>query len=354
MSDKTIVGVDVSKAWLDLCVADRSERIENTLEAVSAWLARVKPDLVGYEPTGGYERHLVSGLRRHGILFVRVHPNTVIAFRKSRGIKAKTDKIDARLIRDYVGDVLLRGGRHSTILGDERLQALVARRRQLADTLQAEQCRYQLATEPVVRDSLDTVIAVLKQGLDRLDEEIAAAVRANEDHAALCALLQTVCGIGPKGAPGLTAGVPELGLVSNKEISSLVGVAPHTHQSGKSRAHEATGHGRPDVRRILFNAARAAIRHPSPFKTFYDRLVQQNGRPGKVALVAVMRKILVTANAVARDRKPWNGAPQPEPSADHVGTLCRHHAEQTAHRAGRVKAGRLRPPRTARLGLEAA
>jgi len=129
----------------------------------------------------------------------------------------------------------------------------------------------------------------------------------------------------------LIADLPELGLLSAKQIAALVGLAPHTRRSGKTRYRETTGHGRPGIRRVLFNAARAAVRHPSLFKDFYDRLVTDNRRPGKVALTAVMRKILITANAVARDREPWHGGVA-------VGTPGRPHAEQTAHRAGRVKA----------------
>jgi hypothetical protein len=104
------------------------------------------------------------------------------------------------------------------------------------------------------------------------------------------------------------------------------------------RYREPTGHGRTGIRQALFNAARAAIRHPSPFKDFYDRLVSQNRRPGKVALIAVMRKLVITANAVARDRQPWHGLSQAMPQLSAVGTPSRPHGEPHARRAGRVKA----------------
>ena len=123
--------------------------------------------------------------------------------------------------------------------------------------------------------------------------------------AELARLMQTVNGVGPVTAATLLADLPELGLLSRREIASLVGLAPITRQSGKSNGHASVRHGRPGVRRVLFNAARAAIRHDGVFRDFYDRLVNQNHRPGKTALVAVMRKILVTLNAVARDQAPW-------------------------------------------------
>ena len=99
--------------------------------------------------------------------------------------------------------------------------------------------------------------------------------------------------------------LPELGRLTGKQIAALVGLAPRTRQSGKSAFRATTGHGRPGVRRVLFNAARAAIRWNPAMKAFYARLVETNKRPGKVALVAVMRKMHVILNAIARDKQPW-------------------------------------------------
>jgi len=176
------------------------------------------------------------------------------------------------------------------------------------------------------------------QHADTLESEIAAAIAGDHETARLAALLQTIHGIGPITAATLIADLPELGLLSAKQIAALLGLAPHTRRSGTMRYREPTGHGRAGLRQALFNAARAAIRHPSPFKAFYDRLVRQNRRPGKVALTAVMRKLLITANAVARDRQPWHGLRQTMPPPAAVGTPGRPHGAPRAHRAGRVKA----------------
>lgn len=336
MTDKPIVGVDVAKDWLDLCTGEaRIERIANREEAIAAWFDRVRPALVAFEPTGGYERRLVAALHQRAIVFVRVHPNRVIAFRESRGVKAKTDPIDARLIRAFTDDQLSRGALRPSLLGDERLRELAARRRQLVETLHAERCRLAVARTETVRASLEQVITVLRTSLDAVEADIAVAVAATPNGCQLNALLQTIFGIGRVVAATLIADLPELGLLSGKQIAALVGLAPRTRRSGKGRYHEPIGYGRPAVRQALFNAARAAIRHPSPFRDFYRRLVHDNHRPGKVALTAVMRKLLVTANAVARDRQPWHGH-QPEPRAG--GTECRPHGEPIAHPAGRVKA----------------
>jgi len=339
MTDKPIVGIDVSKGWLDVCIAGSAgvERIDNTAEAVDAWLDRIGPGLVAFEPTGGYERILAAAVRERSVPFIRVHPNDVIAFRKSRGIKAKSDPIDARLILDFVADTLSRRGWSGDVFGNDLLRALTARRRQLVAALQAERCRLSLAAVPAVRDSLELVIAALRHSLEALEAELSAAIAGDRETAQLAELLQTIHGIGPITAATLIADLPELGLLTAKQIAALLGLAPHTRRSGTMRYREPTGHGRAGVRQALFNAARAAIRHPSPFKDFFDRLVGQNRRPGKVALTAVMRKLVITANAVARDRQPWRGTqPKPQPRAD--GTKCRPHGEPIARRAGRVKA----------------
>jgi transposase len=307
MTDKPIVGSDVSKEWLDLAVAcdGKVERIANAEDAIDRWLERVKPSLVAFEPTGGYERVLQRCLRRRGILFVRVHPNEVIAYRKSRGIKAKTDRIDARLIADFAAEVLSRRGLKPSIAGDETLRELAARRRQIRDAIHAENCRLAIADAKAVRKSITLVIASLSRSLKAIDTEIRQHLKADVDASELQGLLQTVIGIGPIVSMTFLADLPELGHLSGKQIAALIGLAPITNQSGKSSGRDRTGYGRPAVRSVLFNAARAAIRHPSPFKDFYDRLVIEHRKPGKVALVAVMRKILVTANAIARDRQPW-------------------------------------------------
>ena len=308
--DKRIVGIDVAKHWLDICSADskRVERIDNTAEAIGAWLKRARPALVAFEPTGGYERTLQAILHESATAFVRVHPNDVVAFRKSRAVKAKTDQIDARLIAAFAAEELTRRGPRQPIVGDDALRELAARRRQLVNALHAERCRLAIAGNAAVRASLEAVIAALADSLDAIEAAFAARIAADPNTAKLADLLQTVKGVGPVTAMTLIADLPELGQLNGKKIAALVGLAPHTHRSGKTKRPERVGFGRPGVRRVLFNAARAAIRRETPMQAFYQRLVHKNRRPGKVALTAVMRKILVTLNAVARDRQPWRFA----------------------------------------------
>jgi transposase len=307
MQHKRILGIDVSKLWLDAALAGETAvtRIGNDKAAIARLLARLKPDLVAFEPTGGYERLLERVLREKGIGAVRLHPNDVVAYRKSRGIKAKTDRIDARLIAAFAADELVRRGPRPRLEGDPVLRELAARRRQLLHTIHAEDCRLAMAEQKSVRRSIGLVVAALGRSLKTLEAEIARHLQSNPKASRDAALLQSLIGIGPVVAMTLIADLPELGQLSGKKIAALAGLAPVTRRSGKTRYPERIGFGRPAVRQAMFNAARAAIRHPSPFRTFYDRLVEQNKRPGKVALAAVMRKLLVTANAILRDQTPW-------------------------------------------------
>jgi transposase len=302
-SGESLVGVDVSKAWIDICPSGttRVERVANTPEALAAWVARGRPTLVAMEPTGGYERALCWALAEAGVRYVKLHPNKILAFRKARGLRAKTDRIDAALIAQYLAEAKARADLPFAFRADERLRALAARRRQLAQARQAERCRADLASDALIRESLALVIGALSQSLDAIEEAIERHIAGDETFDRLAKALRSVRGVGPVVAATFIADLPELGHLSGKQIAALVGLAPQTNESGKRSRQAKIGHGRPLVRSVLFNAARAAIRHPSPLRDFYNRLVATNRRPGKVALTAVMRKILVIANAVARD-----------------------------------------------------
>lgn len=313
MDSKLFIGIDVSKDWLDIAVHERGHpvRIASTPAAIAAFVAGLADATVGlivFEPTGGYERALRRALVAAGVPFVRAHPNEVTAFRARRGVKAKTDRADAVLLAAFAALELSRRGLAPAIESDAVLAEMVARRRQLRDARAAESCRARRAEAPLVRDSLAAVIRLLSAELTALEAAIAARIATQADLAQREARLRTLKGVGPVTAATLIAELPELGRLSGKEIAALVGLAPRTRESGKHHGRATTGHGRSGVRAVLFNAARCAIRANPVMKTFYQRLVGPNHRPGKVALTAVMRKLLVTLNAIARDNQPWKHA----------------------------------------------
>ena len=156
--DKMMIGVDVAKEWVDIAVAGESRvrRIENCEQAIDAWLAEIGPGtvyLVAFEPTGGYERVVRRCLNRAKVAFAQVHPNEVVAFRRRRGIKAKTDRIDAKLLAAFAAEELARRELAAVPEADELLRELTARRRQLQTLLHAETCRRDVVDSAVVRKS---------------------------------------------------------------------------------------------------------------------------------------------------------------------------------------------------------
>jgi transposase len=159
-----------------------------------------------------------------------------------------------------------------------------------------------------VTRTLARVIKTLQTALDGLEAAIDAHIAADAELAAMARRMRTVRGVGPVTAHTMLGELPKLGRMSSKEIAALVGLAPRNRESGRRRGHASTGHGRPGVRCVLFHAARAAIRCNPVLRGFYERLTTLNRRPGKVALTAVMRKLLVMLNAMVRDRQDWKHA----------------------------------------------
>jgi transposase len=317
MSDKLYIGVDVSKGWIDVAMHGKPSpqppprRLPNTDAAIADWLDSLPTERIGlicYEPTGGYERCLVHGLRVHGLPSRRIHPNAVVAFRRYRGVTAKTDRQDARLLAECAA--LERHGHAlgQAVQGDETLRELAARRRQVMDMRQAEQCRLAMAHEARVKAGIEAMIRHLDTEIAALEAAIEAHIAASATLRRLAAVLRTFKGVGPVTVFTLLAELPELGTLSGKQIAALVGLAPRQCESGKRQGQARIGHGRPGVRRVLFNAARIAIRYNPAMRAVYERLREKNGRPGKVALTAVMRRILVILNAMARSLTPWSGA----------------------------------------------
>ena len=311
MHDKLYIGIDVSKDWIDIAIHGQPKaiRIGNCETAIGNWIATLVPQRIAlacFEPTGGYERVLRHCLRAAHLPFVRVHPNEVVAYRTMRGVKAKTDAKDAVLLSDFCAQELSARGTVA-IEVDEVLRELSARRRQLIGMRQAEHCRLATTAGAAALASIATVIQALGDSLIAIEAEIDSHIAASSALQTLAGNLRSFKGVGPVTVHTMLAELPELGRLTGKEIAALVGLAPRQNDSGKRRGRATTGHGRPGVRQVLFNAARAAIRFNPAMRGFFERLVTVNKRPGKVALIAVMRKILVILNAIARDGAPWKG-----------------------------------------------
>jgi transposase len=310
-----VVGVDVAKAHLDVVVLGAklgAERFDNDAEGHTALVAALQllgVALVVMEATGGYEAALACALQAAGLAVAVVNPKHARDFAKSMGRLAKTDRIDARTLAELAGvlarrDDLARFIRPLADVQQQQLAALVTRRRQLLTMLGSERQRLQLAV-PMVRPSIEAMIQAIRAQLDDLEAQMIAHVR--EHFADLDALLQSTRGIGPIASATLIAQLPELGRLNRREIAALVGVAPIANESGTSRGRRRVQGGRFEIRRVLYMATLTAARRNPVIKAFYQRLIA-TGKLPKVALVACMRKLLTTLNAMVRNNKPWDNS----------------------------------------------
>lgn len=304
MNGKRVIGIDVGKTWLDAsaegCV--RAQRYGNNAAGITALIEALDPagDIVVFERTGGWERNLEAALAHKAITWAVVHSQRVKAFRQVQGIKAKTDRIDARLLRDYGRDRLNAGKLRFGQREDVTLDCLMARQRQLKAMRHAESCRLATAALDEVRSSIERMIASLDEALTAITTELA---RHENEHPELAFREDTLCdqiGVAEQTARGLLAVLPELGRVDGKGITALGGLAPRVHESGSMRKRRGLAPGRTTVKVILFNPARTAMRFDPQIKEFCSRL-RARDKPGKVIMVAVMRKMLVQLNARLRD-----------------------------------------------------
>lgn len=302
------VGLDVSKAEIAVATFPvgaswTSATTPAAIDQLIARLVELRPDVVVVEATGGYERAVVAAAVAVGLPIAIVNPRQVRAFAKAVGQLAKTDAIDAALLALFGARVrpAIRP------LPDEETQALaalLARRRQLQDMLVSERQRLEKATTTPVRRDLRQHIRWLERRVDDVDADIDAAIKRSPMWRAKDDLLQSVPGIGPTVARTLLAELPELGQLDRRAIAALVGVAPFNRDSGRSRGHRFIRGGRASLRASLYMGALVAARHNPVLRAYYQRL-REAGKPGKVALVAVMRKLLTIVNAMMKHQSKW-------------------------------------------------
>lgn len=301
------IGIDVSKHALEWSVGPegRIQHARNEPRPVAQLVRRLvelDPARIVVESTGGYERRLVLKLAEAGLPVVVVNPRRVRSFGQGMGILAKTDAIDARLLALFGEKV--EPPIRPILQGTERLLAdLVARRRQLVGMIVAEKSRRDTASEPV-RRTIESLLQTLKTHVRDLDRKIEKTLLEDTERSELSELLQTVPGVGPGVARTLLIDLPELGHLSRREISSLVGVAPFAKDSGTVRGSRRIRGGRASVRTALYLAAMTASRFNPVLRELYERL-RQAGKPPKLAFVAVARKLLTILNAIAREKTAW-------------------------------------------------
>jgi transposase len=308
--DAAYVGIDVSKARLDVCVRPSGEafvvtRDDKGLAELVERLRVLAPRLIAVEATGGYETVVAAAIGGAGLPLAVVNPAQVRHYAQALGKRAKTDPLDAEVIARFAEATRP----EPRALPDEASQALaelVTRRRQIIGMMVAERQRATRLPRRL-RKSCERVIRMLEKELAALDIDIDTTVRGSPAWRATEDLLASVPGIGSITARVLIAELPELGRLDRRAVASLVGVAPFTRQSGQWRGKSFIAGGRRSVRASLFVATMAAVRHNPTIRDFRLRLLAA-GKPKMVAMIACMRKLLTILNAIIREQKPWQPA----------------------------------------------
>jgi transposase len=303
---ESIIALDVSKDRLDGLDADTGEvfQVENSAAGWAALARRGRGRAVQFvlEASGGYERPVIHDLCAAGLSVRLVDPRKVRLFARASGRWAKNDRLDAEMIAAYARAIP--GAERQIDPAQERLAELASYRRQLLAeqtmvTNQAETLR-----DPELRRLTARRLAALKAQIVRIDKRIAEHIDASPTLRDKARMLLSIPGVGDVLCSAFLAFLPELGQLGRRQVAALVGVAPMDNDSGRRKGARSIYGGRPALRSILYMAALAAARFNKPLAAFYSRL-RNAGKKPKVAIVAVMRKLVVMANALIRDQRVY-------------------------------------------------
>jgi len=309
--ERLFVGIDVSKARLDVHVRPQNESFSVSSDdaGIAMLLGRLSglaPTLVALEATGGYEASVAAALAHAGVPVAVVNPRQIRDFARATGQLAKTDGLDAQVIARFAEAIQP----PVRALASEQAQALaelVARRRQLVEMLTAELNRQRQVSQRAIQQRITAHVTWLRRAIAEIEDDIQRLIRSSPVWRAKEDLLTSAPGIGDVTAHALIADLPELGQLDRRRIAALVGVAPFTRESGQWRGRRMIGGGRAAVRTALYMATLVAIRYNPRIGAIYRRLTEA-GRPKKVAIIAAMRKLVTILNAMLRDHRPWQTA----------------------------------------------
>jgi transposase len=311
-NDLVVAGIDVAKDKVDVCIRSLSLRrtFASTAEGrreLASWLRRKKVGKVVMEASGGYEREWAKALREKDVEVRIVDPKRVRRFAQSAGRLAKNDAIDAEMIT-WFGETFGEAKGQAYDAAREKLVQIVHARQGLLDLQTSLQNRGEHAAPEVVQKMRGRLLKKIALELAGLEAAITAMIKATAHFAELAKIIESVPGLGETTAAGLIAAMPELGQVSNRAISALLGVAPYDDDSGKRRGERQIKGGRRKVRNLFYMACLgAATRHNPVLKAFYQRLLAK-GKQKKVALVACMRKLIVILNIMIARGEKWDAS----------------------------------------------
>lgn len=311
MSLSIAAGIDAGKFSLDLAIvggrAVRSLRTANDPSGIAAIVSLLRRHAVGrvvLEAVGPYAAALVRTLADAGFEVGLVNPKRIKAFREAEGGRAKTDRLDARLIARFA---LLMNEPLRPIPSEEQrlIKALATRRRQIVEIIAMEKTRLKQAIDPLILDSHRRSIELLAVERKAIEAELDRRIEADPTLLSKRAQLISIPGIGKQIASVVLTEMPEIGTLNRRSAASLAGLAPHPNQSGAMPGRNAIGGGRPCLRAAFYMAALSAIRHDPHCKAEYQ-VMRAQGKPAKVAIIAIARKHLALANALIRHGKLYD------------------------------------------------
>jgi len=311
------VGIDISKATLDVHLRPlgKTFQVANKETAISGFIEELQTyslNLIVLEATGGLETELLIQLQAAQLPVALINPRQGRDFAKATGKLAKTDAIDAQVLAHF-GEALKPQVVAMESDSARQLKELISRRRQVVEIQTAEKNRRDRARGKALVD-IEQHLDYLEQSLKKLNQEIEELTQSNQEWIDKVNLLKTIPGIGQVISTTLVSYLPELGQLTAKQISRLVGVASINHDSGQHKGKRMINGGRAPVRASLYMGAVVAIRHNPIIKDFYERLLSR-GKPKKLAITACVRKMLVILNAMVRDQKPWQVSEDLQPTS---------------------------------------
>lgn len=294
-------GLDIAKSSLQLHLAGQFHDLPNTAAGhrrLLKLLAAVPAVHVVCEATGGYERDVLGALHQAGIAVSVLNPARVRHFARATGQRAKTDRIDAAVLTAY-GEKLRPAPTAARTALEQQLTELVRRRSQLIELLVAQRQQVERLTLPALRRTAQSLVRRLERDVAQIENLLQALREQTAPLDERARRLEAITGVGTTTALGVLAELPELGTLNRGQAAALAGLAPHPRESGEWQGRRTIGGGRAAVRRALYMAALSAARAQGPLREFYERL-RAAGKPAKVALTAVMRKLIVLMNHVLK------------------------------------------------------
>ncbi len=308
--NKITVGVDVSKNKLDIYLYPTKKHfiIKNNNSGFRELIQELKlydVKQIICESSGGYENRFLRVMDKKGYKTWQIEPKRIKAFAISEGIKAKTDALDSKIIAMFGHQ---KSGRFKPKCTNSKkmieLRAFVDRKLDLTFEIANEKKRLQQVDDGFCLKQITNHINFMKKQIVKIEKKIEVLMQENSDWQKKSRIMQTIPGIGKATSNVLIAHMTELGTLTSKTAASLLGVAPYTKQSGKHVGIASIKGGRMVPRNAVYMAALTASRSNPILKEFYGKLISSGKKP-KVALVAVMRKIIIIANAMLRDEKIW-------------------------------------------------